>query len=144
MSHSAPPQPDRPARAHEERDIGVRAIFLAGLGLAVLVVVAGVGLWFLFNALQSDKEQTQGEVSPLVSVEPPPPDPQLQGTPAHPNVGPSDLTEMRRHEDQVLTSYGVNPQTMAPHIPIDEAMKLLAERGLRGAGTRPATQGGGK
>lgn len=143
MSHSAPPQPDRPARAHahEDRDVSVRTIFLAGVALAVVVVVAGVGLWFLFNALQSDKEQTQGEVSPLVSVEPPPPDPQLQGSPAHPNLGPSDRTEMRRHEDELLNSYGVNPQTMAPHIPIDAAMKLLADRGLR---TRPATRGGGK
>ena len=57
-----------------------------------------------------------------------PPAPRLQTLPAQ------DLAAVRAEEDRTLTTYGwVDEQAGIVRIPIDEAMKILAERGEAGA-----------
>jgi hypothetical protein len=54
-----------------------------------------------------------------------PPEPRLQGQPT------KDLVEMRREEDEALSTYGwVDPQAGVVRIPIDRAMDRVLERGL--------------
>src|SRR3989442_10321148 len=60
-----------------------------------------------------------------------PPEPRLQGAPGH-QISPQDeLRQTRAEAEAALSSYGwVDEKTGIARIPIDEAIKLLAERGL--------------
>src|SRR5262249_58533171 len=54
-----------------------------------------------------------------------PPEPRLQVSPAQ------DLREMRASEDARLNTYGWADQTAGVvHIPVEQAMQILAQRGL--------------
>jgi hypothetical protein len=113
---------------HEQSDLQPRTIAIFGLTLAVVVVaclIAAAWLFGFFAALR-----TQGDVlpSPLARVEPPP-GPVLQ---VH---APSDPARLRVEEDTTLSTYGwVDRGAGIVRIPLEQAMQLLAERGLPAAG----------
>jgi hypothetical protein len=111
--------------AYEKRDMSVRVIgrFLAGLVVTVIVVL-GL-MWRLFDYYQTGEARREVPPSPLAEARQIPPGPTLQVTPQQ------DLKAMRSEEDVLLHSYGwLDQRAGIVRIPIERAMKLLAERGL--------------
>lgn len=117
----------------EHSDANVRALGW----ILVVIVIAGVGLHFGLNALYgvfavnasaSGREtEVRGRQRPMSAA------PQLLVIPE------ADIDQVRTTENQKLGTYGwVDKEKGIVHIPIDQAMKMIAERGT--AETKPAGQ----
>jgi hypothetical protein len=130
----------------ETRDVRATAI----LKFAVYLFIATIAVLFLMQRLYVAFARFEASRQPPPPVMQTaegrkPPLPRLQETP------PLDLVALQRSEEAVLSSYGwVDPASGIVRIPIDEAMRLVAERGLpvRGAepvaAPTPAPKTGGK
>ncbi len=130
--HGAPPE--SAGRGWELHDADPRVILKFGVGLAVSTILIVLFLAWLFGVLaRRDVTRTQ----PISAVSEPvrePPAPRLQVNPY------GDVETMRRHEQEVLSTYGwVDKNAGVVRIPIERAMDLVAQRGLPPA-TAP-TQG---
>jgi hypothetical protein len=114
---------------YEPRDLNLRVVgtFLAAMIVTVLVVLA-LMVW-VFDVFSLRDARMETPPSPLARGRQIPPEPRLQVN------GPADLRAMRAQEDAQLDSYGwVDRKAETVHIPIAQAMKLLAERGLPAPG----------
>jgi hypothetical protein len=113
---------------YEASDLQPRAIAVFGIALTATVIVCLiVGVW-IFDYLATRQARQDVPRSPLAKVEAPA-QPRLQVS------APKDLGELRAAEDKILDSYDwVNRQAGTVRIPIDQAMRLLAERGLAASG----------
>jgi hypothetical protein len=117
---------DNPPAVHEESDVNVGAILGYGIGLLVIGAVIQLLLALLFG-YYSRQSAEASRVFPLAAEhqEQLPPEPRLQTNPAE------DLRRLRAREDDVLGSYGwVDRSAGIARIPIDQAMKLIVQRGL--------------
>lgn len=117
QGHSAP------SPAHEVRDVQPRSAVIFFVSLGVLIILALVGMWALFDYLEAQEAKVQ---PPPVTIERPlPPEPRLQVTPE------TDLERLRAREEAILHSYGwVNKEAGVVRIPIDRAIDLILQRGL--------------
>lgn len=132
-----------PSHEVSELRIGPIAWFLVGLTVATVVVcllTAG-----LFNALKNRDEASKRKQSPLASERQKlPPEPRLQLAPSteeqlegkkpidlkldHPLA---EMKRLRKEEDDRLNSYAlVDEKAGVVRIPIDEAKKLLLQKGM--------------
>ena len=112
---------------HEESDVNVAAILRYGLGLAVVALVAHVFLWWLFGVYERQNERAQTQVFPMAAGQQNrlPPTPRFQENPQQ------ELQQLREKQKALLEGYGwVNKEAGVARIPIEEAMKLVVERGL--------------
>jgi hypothetical protein len=112
---------------HEESDVNVAAILRYGLGLAVVALVAHVFLWWLLGLYGRQNERAQTQVYPMAAGQQDrrPPLPRLQDNPQQ------ELQQLREKQKALLDGYGwVNKEAGVARIPIEEAMKLVVERGL--------------
>ena len=124
---------------YETTDISVRGIGWLGVGFVILAIVGAAVLWLAFNRLAFLLTPAPA-TSPLATIPQVPPGPQLQ---LNPTV---DLQGMLASEQNLLTKYAwVNQQQGVVRIPIDQAMKLILQRGLptRPNAGLPATDPGG-
>jgi hypothetical protein len=131
-------QPPPDAR-HEPLDINTRPLKIAVVIFVLAMLVIHLGLLLLFrlyahSATHPDRNlvtsQVRDEASPTV------PEPRIQGVPAfHGNVPRLDMEQLRHDADQRLHSYGKSDEPGFVHIPIDRAMQILAEKGIK-----PTTQ----
>ena len=115
-----------PEAAHEESDVNVRAIFGFGAGLLAVGLAVYVLLWLLMNYYTKQAAQVPRNF-PLSAEyqQQAPPEPRLQ---IHPQ---QDLRDLRAREDAMLHGYGwVDKNTGVARIPIEEAMKIVVQRGL--------------
>ena len=130
---SSTPHDTHPAHAHEESDVVLRPVVIAGIGLLVLLVISCVAMFGLFHVLAREEARLSPPANPLAAAEGPrlPPEPRLQ---AHPI---KDLEELRKAETELLTTYGwVDKSAGTVRIPVARAMELLAQRaGDTGAAT---------
>lgn len=104
---------------------GVVGRALAGLVVATVVVVAV--LFPVFNAFKARAGRREPPPPPMGRLDPGrlPAEPRLQTAPSQ------DLAAIRAEEERLLSSYGwVDEQQGVVHIPIDVAMRIVAERGL--------------
>jgi len=117
-------------RRHEERDLSIRVIVIFAVALVAFGLAAQVLVGALFTRYRVREEQRDTPPPPLREAKVQPSAPRLQ-------VNPSvDLETIRRREKQLLSSYGwVDRDHGTVRIPIDQAMKRIAERGLP---SRPA------
>jgi hypothetical protein len=119
---------------HEVSDVGLTTVIGFVIGLLVSAALIYLVVWGLFLYL-SGRADRRGATVGRFSQElpqPPPPEPRLQTDPR------GDLMRLRETEDRVLTTYGwVDRNAGIVRIPIDEAMKLVVERGLP---SRPAQE----
>jgi hypothetical protein len=118
--------PNHAARAsYELSDLSPKKIALFGITLAAvigLVLVVCAGIFRYAAALQATRQKA---LSPLAQTREPTTEPRLQVHAAR------DLKEMRAAEDQVLQNYGwIDKKAGIARIPVDRAMKLLAQKGL--------------
>lgn len=109
---------------HETDDVDVRMVSLTGLGLVVAVLIVFGIVRVVFDLFASAEAKRTARAPSMSETSRQPPEPRLQINPAR------DLQQMRAVEDEVLNSYGwVDKPAGVVRIPVDRAMKLLAERG---------------
>ena len=119
--------PDNVDVVHEESDVNVGAIIRYGIGLVVVAAVIHVFLWWLLGLYERQNERAQTQVYPLAAGQQDrlPPSPRFQENPQQ------DLQELRAKQKALLEGYGwVNKEAGVARIPIEEAMKMVVERGL--------------
>jgi len=113
--------------SYEKEDADTRAVIRAGILLGLATLVASALVLFLFRWLGEREARGDAPPPPMASSMEPgrvPPAPRLQALPAQ------DLAAARAEEERVLTTYGwVDERAGTVHIPIEEAMRLLAQRG---------------
>jgi hypothetical protein len=129
--HSTMP-PDTPPVQPDE--VNTRAILGFGAGLIVSAIAIHLMVWLLFQYFSGREAARLAPVYPLAVGEAnrQPPEPRLQTNPR------DDLRALRAHEDELLNSYGwVDKPAGIVRIPIEEAMKITAQRGLP---ARPAKE----
>jgi hypothetical protein len=122
-----------PAHDHERSDVQAPLVGWMALTLVVFMLITIPLLVGVFKVLKWGDERDQPERSPLAITEEPPA-PVLQAVPS------IELGEYRRQQRKLLDEYQwIDKQQQIVRIPIDEATRLVAERGLPKA--RPAAQG---
>lgn len=130
---SSTPHEAQPVHAHEESDVVLRPVVIAGLGLLVILVVTCAAMFGLFHILQREEARLSPPANPLAAAEGPrlPPAPRLQAHPLR------DLQELRTVENERLTTYGwVDKSAGTVRIPVARAIEILAQRaGDPGAAT---------
>jgi hypothetical protein len=143
---------ENPDVHHEESDVRVRPIMWFGVGLIISSAVIYLLVGWLFNYFEGREKRAQGKQSPLAAERQRiPPEPRLYLTPKDPNQldvklpNPNiisdhpfqELRRLREQEDERLKNYNwVDPNAGTVTIPIDEAKRLVLQRGL--AASRPA------
>jgi len=122
-----------PEVRYEQRDVRAGAIVRFALALVVVVILASALLLGLFQLLARQERRHDPPPPPLaLEAGRLPPAPRLQSTPLQ------DLEELRAEEEKELTSYGwVDEKAGIARIPIDEAIKIVAARGLPHAAASP-------
>jgi hypothetical protein len=118
---------DNPEVVHEESDVNVGAILRYGAGLLAVGLVVHLFLWGLLGLYERRHARTQTQVYPMAAGQQDrlPPEPRLQDTPQE------DMNALRAKQNGLLKEYGwVNKEAGIARIPIEEAMRIVVERGL--------------
>jgi len=118
--------PDRPAARHETRDVDVRGVAKAGLGLALGTAAAGAVVWLLYGSFERRARSLQPAYPLAVGQDVRrPPEPRLQVTPRQ------DLEAYLEAQQELLTGYHwVDKEAGTVRIPIDVAMSRVVAQGL--------------
>ncbi|HSP99991.1 MAG TPA: hypothetical protein VL049_22435 [Candidatus Dormibacteraeota bacterium] len=131
---SSTPHEAHPVHAHQEDEIVLRPVVIAGLGLLVFVAITGAAMFGLYHVLAREEARLSPPANPLAAAEGPrmPPEPRLQTHPL------KDLEELRQAETEQLTTYGwVDKSAGTVRIPIDRAIDILAERAGNAGAPKP-------
>ena len=130
---------------HEGSALKIAPVVWFMIGLSVATIIVFLLMGGLFDVFQSRANKSEDRPSPLAGERQKlPPEPRLQLAPTTaeqleaklpPNIKQDHpLQEMKRvraEEDAKLNSYGwVDEKSGVVHIPIDDAKKLLLEKGL--------------
>jgi hypothetical protein len=124
-----PPAP--PGVGHEHTDANTRPILIAGIGLALGLIIVCALMLGLYDVFAAREARLSPPANPLAAAEGPrlPPQPRLQVHPV------KDLRELRAAEAAILDHYGwVDRSGGVVRIPIRRAIDLLAARSQREAG----------
>lgn len=119
--------PDNVEVVHEESDVNVGAIFRYGIGLFAVAVIVHVFLWWLLGVYERQNQRAQTQAFPMAIGQGDrlPPAPRLQDNPQQ------ELQELRARQKTLLEGYAwVNKEAGVVRIPIEEAMRMVVERGL--------------
>jgi len=124
---SGPGQENREV-TYEREDVNARSSFWFGVWILVVMVVVALLVRPLYHMLAEEEAGSQPPAAYLPRAERgelEPPGPRLQ---VHPEA---DLAAFRSQEDEILGGYGwVDKEKGVARIPIEEAMRLVAEQGL--------------
>ena len=112
--------------AHEHSDVNIRTVLAFGAGMAALVIGAALLMSFMFNAFASQAAARDPEVSPVAPTSGiQPKAPQLLTDER------GNLKKFREEESKKIDGYGwVDERAGIAHVPIEEAKKLIVQRGL--------------
>ena len=127
------PGDGHPEVRYEQSDVRAGAIVRFAIGLVLVVGVSAVVLLGLFKLFARQQRRHDPPPPPLAQEAGRlPPGPRLQAAPLQ------DLEQLRAEEEKELTSYGwVDEKAGIAHIPIYEAIKIVAARGLPQAAPSP-------
>ena len=112
---------------HEESDVNVSAIIRFGIGLLVIGAVIHLFLWWLQGTYSRQSERAQTQVYPLAAGQQDrlPPSPRFQDNPQQ------ELQDLHTKQKALLEGYGwVSKDAGVARIPIEDAMKIVVERGV--------------
>jgi len=113
---------------YEKEDINERSTFWFGFWILALMVGVSFLVKPLYNLLVARGIETQAPAAYVADADPEalkPPAPRLQALPE------VELAELRAQEEAILGSYAwVEKDRGIARIPIDEAVRIVAERGL--------------
>src|SRR5580692_1223269 len=117
-----------PGVSHERRDVDVFQISAFGIGLLLSCIVVVFAMWAMFDFLfeREDAKNANNPAAAMMNERPKlPPEPRLQ---AEPKI---ELKDLRADEDAILNSYGwIDPNKGIVRIPIDQAIDIVAQKGL--------------
>jgi len=133
-----------PSVDYDRTDLGARGILLFLAGLLVSGIFIELVIWGMFHFLSHSTLFAQGNPSPLVQVQKAMPETVpgsgLQNTGQvntavfpEPRLQTDDATDMdkfRQQEQEILSAQPFEDSTGTVHIPIQQAMALIVERGL--------------
>lgn len=119
----------------EERDVSIRGVLIAGIGVLLCTIGIVCVLHLLFSYMRHLKAEESPPTSPLARrIDQLPPEPRLQASPQW------DYQTMRADAEWKLHHYEwIDKQKGAVAIPIDRAMDLVAQRGIPPS-TEPPSQ----
>ena len=130
---------------HEPNTINIPSVVMFLVALAAAVVVVALlmrGLLLYFDARKAEEAPPPSPLAPGVRA---PPEPRLQGAPGSVGSPAEDIRRFRQQEDQMLNSYGwIDPQNGIIRIPIEQAKKMIEQKGLPGAPPGAAATGAEK
>jgi hypothetical protein len=130
------PSNENPDVRYEKRDINPRSTLWFGVWILVIMVVVAFLMKPLYDVLVAREVATQPRAAYVDDPDPgavEPPAPRLQVTPER------DLAALRAQEEAILGSYAwIEKDRGVVRIPIEEAMRIVAENGLP---TFPASEG---
>jgi len=116
---------EHPVGGHEESRVELKPIVGFGIILIVVTAFSFLFVWFMLDFLHMNQTRKDVPLSALANPNLIPPAPRLQVSPGQ------DLKLTRHHEEEVLTSYRwVNKEAGIVAIPVEQAINVLAERGL--------------
>ena len=127
MSEPHKPGAANPEVAHEASDVNVGAILRYGAGLLGVCAIVLVFLSWLMGVYEGQHQRAQTQVFPMAAGQQDrrPPEPRLQDNPQQ------ELRDLRAMQEGLLNGYGwVNKESGVARIPIDEAMRMVVEKGL--------------
>ena len=126
----------------ESRDISISSVLWSLLYLAITVIVS-LGICLYFFKFSTKYAASQDAPRPIVRQQMSasdemnasmPPEPRLQGLPGHISDPQQDMRDKIAADSKANESYGwVDEKAGIAQIPVKEAMKIIAERGLSGA-----------
>lgn len=112
---------------YERTDVDTETVIHAGVGITIVTIAAAVVVLMLFNFL-IDRARKADPPNPALARHEQgrqPPEPRLQEMPF------KDIQTLRADENAVLLGYAwVDQKAQLAQIPISEAMKIVAQKGL--------------
>lgn len=112
---------------YERKDVDTESVLHVGAIVAVVTILSSVLVLFLFNFMVERARKADPPNPPLARHEQgrQAPEPRLQEMPF------KDIGELLAAERQILEGYGwVDEKAGIARIPVAEAMKIVAEKGL--------------
>jgi hypothetical protein len=112
---------------YEKKDVDTEGVLHVGAAVIVVTILSAVLVLFLFNFMVDRAHRADPPNPPLARHEQgrKPPEPRLQEMPF------KDISELRAEERQLLDGSGwVDEPAGIARIPIAQAMKIVAEKGL--------------
>jgi hypothetical protein len=125
--------------AFETHDVDPKTIYIYLIGLAVAVVLTYIVCVFVLRAttrvaVQSDTLPPPIRAEMGKSFQDMPPEPRLQGVPGHGSDPQSDMREMLQQDTEANEKFAwIDQSAGIAQIPVKDAMKVIAEKGLPGA-----------
>ena len=130
----------------EGSDIETKVIYRYLLILAISVIATFLACIFIERTAMNYSLQEETQMAPSRAAmgskyTAMPPEPRLQGISGHENDPQQDLRNLRKEEQDANESYQwVDKSSGIAQIPVSEAMKIIAEKGLPGAVARAVEQ----
>ena len=119
---------ENPEVRFEKEDVNETSTFWFGVGILVVMVVTAFATKPLYDLLVGRGNETQAPAAYVADADPDllePPGPRLQVKPE------IELAAFRAQEDAILSSYAwVDKEQGVVRIPVEEAMRLVVERGM--------------
>jgi hypothetical protein len=113
------------ARHYEQEDVDVGALVRFAAAILVGAVIAGVALWFAVRVWMGQPLPAQIQIAPAAVTPPVAPGPGLDAMPE------ANLQRVLERDRERLETYGwVDRDAGVVRIPVEEAMRLLVERGV--------------
>jgi hypothetical protein len=125
--------------AYEKVDVSPNAIYIYLIGLAVAVLLSYAVCVFVLRGTTKVAESSDIPLPPIrqemgSEYRAMPPEPRLQGVPGHNNDPQVDLREKMKQDTDANERYDwVDQNAGIAQIPVKDAMKIIAEKGLPGA-----------
>ena len=125
----------------EREDVSTTPLFGFLIGLVVTGVLVYYIIWGMFHFMDAYERKHQQRRSPMVQLQPETREPDTRKTheeikqlfpePRLEDDERTEINDFRYQQDETLASYGwVDQNAGVVRIPIDQAMKLIAQRGL--------------
>jgi hypothetical protein len=136
--------PRNDAVSYETRDVEVRSIYWYLIALTTSVAASFFLCVYILRYTERFVARHDPSMMPARAAMGPdyhvlPPEPRLQGVPGHEADPQQDHRDKIRADNEANEKYGwVDQNAGIAQIPVKEAMKIIAQKGL--LGTSPATQ----
>src|SRR5712692_4692292 len=143
-AHNAGALPEHDTVAFETRDVKARTIYVYLAVLAVSVILSYVVCVFILRVTTKIAAESDAQPPPVreemgkdyLTM---PPEPRLQGVPGHGTDPQYDLREKIQEDSQADEKTGwIDQNSGVAQIPVEDAMKIIAEKGLPVVSVPPA------